>query len=99
MNSISEAMQMMDYEVYGSENPDVRRPEKDLLSRLASYYGSKRQTLDLITKHPTVAVLPLLKLNGINDGKTYLPLSESRDWKEDTCTIKCFETIEEPSES
>ena len=75
------------------------RPELDLLDRLSTYYGASRQTLDLITKHPTVAVLPLLKLNGINDGKTYLPLSEARDWKEDTCTIKCFETIEEPSES
>ena len=70
-----------------------RVPEVDLLNRLASYYGASRQTLDLITKHPTAAVLPLLKLNGINDGKTYLPLSESRDWREETCTIKCFETI------
>ena len=72
------------------------RPELDLLDRLASYYGASRQTLDLITKHPVVnnvpAVLPLLKLNGINDGKVYLPLSESRDWREETCTLKCFET-------
>ena len=68
-----------------------RVPEVDLLNRLASYYGASRQTLDLITKHPTAAVLPLLKLNGINDGKTYLPLSESRDWRNEECTLKCFE--------
>ena len=76
---------------------ESRRPEVDLLNRLASYYGASRQTLDLITKHPVVnnqpAILPLLKLNGIGDGKQYLPLSESRDWREETCTIKCFETI------
>ena len=75
-----------------------RRPEVDLLNRLASYYGASRQTLDLITKHPVVnnapAIIPLLKLNGINDGKTYLPLSESRDWREETCTLTCFETPE-----
>ena len=72
---------------------EARRPEVDLLNRLASYYGASRQTLDLITKHPTAAVLPLLKLNGIGDNKVYLPLSESRDWREETCTLKCFETI------
>ena len=75
-----------------------RRPEVDLLNRLASYYGTSRQTLDLITKHPVVnnapAILPLLKLNGIGDGKQYLPLSESRDWREETCTLTCFETPE-----
>ena len=73
-----------------------RRPEVDLLNRLAAYYGASRQTLDLIAKHPVVnnqqAALPLLKLNGINDGKKYLPLSESRDWREETCTLTCFET-------
>ena len=71
------------------------RPEVNLLNRLASYYGAARQTLDLIVKHPTAAALPLLKLNGIGDGKQYLPLSESRDWREETCTIKCFETPNE----
>ena len=86
----------MTYLNYGSaQSPDMRRPEVDLLNRLASYYGASRQTLDLITKHPVVnnaaAVLPLLKLNGINDGKVYLPLSESRDWQTDVCKLTCFE--------
>jgi len=67
------------------------RPESDLLSRLAAYYGSARQRLELEVKHPTT-VLPLLKLNGIGDSKVYLPLSESRDWKADSCKLTCFET-------
>ena len=96
-----QAMTMLNYG--STESPDLRRPEVDLLNRLATYYGAARQTLDLITKHPVVnnapAVLPLLKLNGINDGKVYLPLSESRDWRTDECTLKCFETPETPSES
>ena len=81
------------YNLAGGET-EARRPEVDLLNRLASYYGAARQTLDLIVKHPTAAPLPLLKLNGINDGKKYLPLSESRDWRTDECTITCFETPE-----
>ena len=91
----------IDYTVSGGT--ESRRPEVDLLNRLASYYGASRQTLDLITKHPVVnnaaAVLPLLKLNGIGDGKTYLPLSESRDWRNEECTLKCFEMPDTSSES
>ena len=78
---------------YGStQSPDMRRPEVDLLNRLAAYYGAARQRLELIVEHPTAAPLPLLRLNGINDGKVYLPLAESRDWKKETCTLTCFET-------
>ena len=68
------------------------RPEVDLLNRLATYYGSARQRLELEVAHPTAAPLPLLKLNGINDGKVYLPLAESRDWQSDVCKLTCFET-------
>ena len=78
---------------------EARRPEVDLLNRLADYYGAARQRLELEVAHPTAAPLPLLKLNGINDGKVYLPLSESRDWKSDTSKLTCFETAEQPSES
>ena len=69
----------------------TRRPEVDLLNRLATYYGAARQRLELEVAHPTVAPLPLLRLNGINDGKTYLPLSEQRDWRNDVCKLTCFE--------
>lgn len=73
------------------------RPEMNLLDRLATYYGSVRQRLELIVKHPVVnnqqAALPLLKLNGISpDTRKYLPLAESRDWRTDECTLTCFET-------
>jgi hypothetical protein len=79
---------------------EARRPEVDLLNRLAAYYGAARQRLELEVSHPTAAPLPLLKLNGINDGKVYLPLSESRDWQTNVCKLTCFEVPEEhPSES
>ena len=78
---------------------EARRPEVDLINRLASYYAAARTWLELIVKHPTAVALPMLKLNGINDGKKYLPLSESRDWRSEECTLTCFETPEEPSES
>ena len=86
---------------YGSaQSPDMRRPEVDLLNRLDTYYGAARQRLSLIVAHPTVAPLPLLRLNVISpDNRTYLPLAESRDWREDTCTLTCFETPTEPQES
>ena len=67
------------------------RPEVDLLNRMATYYGEARQRLELEVAHPTTA-LPLLKLNGINDGKVYLPLSESRDWQTGVCKLTCFES-------
>ena len=82
-------MQFMAYVENGQNK--ARRPEVDLLNRLAAYYGAARQRLELEVAHPTTAPLPLLKLNGINDGKTYLPLCESRDWRSDVCKLTCFE--------
>lgn len=71
---------------------EARRPEVDLLNRLASYYSAARQRLDLIVEHPTAAPLPLLRLNGISpDNRKYLPLAESRDWQTDVCKLICFE--------
>lgn len=98
MNSATEAMTELNYGTI--QAPDMRRPEVDLLNRLATYYGAARQRLDLIVEHPTAAPLPLLRLNGISpDSRKYLPLAESRDWRKDTCTLTCFETLETPSES
>ena len=92
MNSETEAMTELNYGT--TQAPDMRRPEVDLLNRLATYYGAARQRLDLIVEHPTAAPLPLLRLNGISpDSRTYAPLAESRDWQQDTSTLKCFETI------
>lgn len=72
---------------YGS---DMRRPEVDLLNRLATYYGAARQRLELEVAHITTP-LPMLRLNGIGDGKVYLPLAESRDWRTGVCKLTCFE--------
>ena len=77
---------------YGTDQvPDMRRPEVDLLNRLATYYSESRQRLKLEMAHIETPALPLLKLNGINDGKVYLPLSESRNWQTNVCTLTCFE--------
>ena len=70
---------------------ELRRPEVDLLNRLAEYYGAARQRLELEMAHIETPALPLIKLQGINDGKVYLPLSESRDWQTNVCKLTCFE--------
>lgn len=91
MNSETEAMTELNYGT--TQAPVMRRPEVDLLNRMATYYGAARQRLDLIVEHPTAAPLPLLRLNGISpDNRTYAPLAESRDWQQDSSTLKCFET-------
>ena len=79
---------------YGTDQvPDMRRPEVDLLNRLAIYYSAARHRLSLIVEHQTAAPLPFLRLNGISlDTRKYLPLAESRDWQEETSTLTCFET-------
>lgn len=66
------------------------RPEVDLLNRLAAYYGSARQRLELEVAHITTP-LPQLLLNGIGDGKVYLPMAESRDWRTGVCKLTCIE--------
>ena len=88
MNSDTEAMNEMNYG--STQSPDMRRPEADLLNRLATYYGAARQRLELEVAHITTP-LPMLRLNGINDGKVYLPLAEERDWRTGVCKLSCFE--------
>ena len=90
MNTTTQPMEGLAYDITTSFTFGMR-PEVDLLNRLAEYYGAARQRLELEVAHPTAAPLPLLKLNGINDGKVYLPLSESRDWQTDVCKLTCFE--------
>jgi hypothetical protein len=92
MQDTNTAMRYLNYITTSAGATEPRRPEVDLLDRLAAYYGAARQRLELEVAHPTAAPLPLLKLNGIGDSKVYLPLSESRDWKADSCKLTCFET-------
>ena len=67
------------------------RPEVDLLNRLAAYYGAARQRLELEEVAHISTPLPQLRLNGINDGKVYLPMAESRDWRTGVCKLTCIE--------
>ena len=78
---------------------ELRRPEVDLLNRLAEYYQEARHRLELEMAHIETPALPLLKLQGINDGKVYMPLSESRDWQTDECKLTCFECPQQPAEN
>lgn len=89
MNSTTEAMTELNYG--STQSPDMRRPEVDLLNRLAAYYGAARQRLELEVAHITTP-LPQLRLNGINDGKVYLPMAESRDWRTGVCKLTCIES-------
>lgn len=61
------------------------RPEKHLLSRLATYYRKPHASLELVAAFP--GVLPMIRYKGINDGKFYLPMAASRDWQQDTATL------------
>ena len=88
MNSTTDAMTELNYG--STQSPDMRRPEVDLLNRLAAYYGAARQRLELEVAHITTP-LPQLRLNGINDGKVYLPMAESRDWRTGVCKLTCIE--------
>jgi hypothetical protein len=66
------------------------RPELHMLERLADYYYKPRRIITL-TVAPIGTPLPRLSLNGINDGKVYAPMAESRDWQQDTANITCME--------
>ena len=61
------------------------RPEKHLLSRLATYYRKPHASLELVAAFP--GVLPIKRYRGLNDGKFYLPMAASRDWQQDTATL------------
>lgn len=66
------------------------RPEIDLLHRMKDYYTEPKVILDVESQRLD-SPLPILKLNGINDGKVYTPLAESRDWRAEKSTLTCFE--------
>ena len=66
------------------------RPEIDLLHRMKDYYTDPKVILDVESQR-LANPLPILNLNGINDGKVYTPLAESRDWRAEKSTLTCFE--------
>ena len=65
------------------------RPEKHLLSRLATYYRKPHTSLELVAAFP--GVLPMMRYRGLNDGKFYLPMAASRDWQQDTATLSMLQ--------
>lgn len=67
------------------------RPEEHLLGRMVNHYKQPRTMLKLDVATPDTP-LALLRLNGINDGKMYLPLAASIDWQRDICQLHCYET-------
>ena len=67
------------------------RPEEHLLGRMVNHYKQPRTMLKLEVATPDTP-LALLRLNGINDGKQYLPLAASIDWQRDICQLHCYET-------
>lgn len=79
------------YKFAFTDGEEYRRPEADLLIRLASYYGAARKRLELEMSHP-MAYLSTLIIRGIEGVGNYLPLSESRDWQTGVCKLTCFET-------
>lgn len=67
------------------------RPEEHLLGRMVNHYKQPRTMLKLEVATPDTP-LALLRLNGINDGKMYLPMAASIDWQRDICQLHCHET-------
>lgn len=70
---------------------EQRRPETDLLNRMAEYYSKPRTILNLEVQHIDDKPLPLLRYNGLGDGKVYAPMSASRDFQMDKFTINFME--------
>lgn len=66
------------------------RPEVFLLNRMKKQYKESRKNIDLKVKNPDYP-LPLIRFNGIGDGKKYNPIAISRDWGSDINTLKLQE--------
>ena len=85
-------MQTLTYKKADSST-EQRRPESDLLSRMAAYYSQPRTILNLIVEHIDDKPLPLLRYNGLGDGKVYAPMAASRDYQQDVSKINFMELI------
>ena len=87
-------LQLLNY-IKKDGSTEARRPESALLKRMKEYYAASRTILYLEVKHIETSPLPLLRFNGINDGKVYVPMAASRDYQTDTSTITFIECPEE----
>ena len=66
------------------------RPEIRLLSKMEAYY---KRPMSIKSLEVRDWVRNLVRITGY-DGKTYLPLAESRNWGTGVSTIQCFECPE-----
>lgn len=98
LNNLPSPSMLLDTEdsYYGSQTIRYEfgstKPEYHLLKRMAAYYGNERSIIN-IEVEPIANALPMVKFTGY-DGKTYIPLSESRNWKTGVSTLQCFEEPE-----
>lgn len=68
----------------------IVKPEQHLLGRMAAYYAKPMSAISLEVDRADAKVAHYAGY----DGKTYLQLSESRDWGRGLSTIQCFECPE-----
>ena len=85
-------MKTLPYLTADGETMIDQRPEMNLLDRMQAYYSQPRTILQLPVKHIEDKPLPLLRFNGLNDGKVYIPLAESRDYLTKESKITFIET-------
>lgn len=91
-----EPLSMISYDADNESN--LQRPEEVLLNKLYRQYRTSRRNLVLITEPDDSDVLPLVRTTGY-DGRLYLPMAESRDWQQDTDSVKYIEVDNPPAES
>lgn len=92
-------MNTLPYLTSDGETTKDQRPEMNLLDRMQAYYSKPRTILQLPVKHIEDKPLPLLRFNGLNDGKVYIPLAESRNYQTKESKITFIETPTETQES
>ena len=84
-------MQRLPYLTSDGVTTQSQRPEINLLERMQSFYSQPRTILNLEVAHISDKPLPLIRLNGINDGKVYVPVAESRDFRTNVSKLTCIE--------
>lgn len=68
------------------------RPEKDLLNRMALFYGKIRRKIDLDIS--PISKMPIKKVIGLEEHPIhYLPLAQNRNWVQGTARLTCIEDI------
>lgn len=100
-DKLLEPMSVMDYNLPDGTTEE-RRPEKDLLDRMAAFYSRVRRRLDLdvainsVPPFATLFSLPQTTVEGLEETPIrYLPLAISKNWVQGTARLTCIEDITE----